>query len=86
MQLKMGAHASGVWFTASRHKHRHTNLFHRTVQFNDANVATPLAARETRARPDSDSDCIVPAEMASLLLSHVRAVAAGNQWTPTAIV
>ena len=54
---KWGAHASGVWFAASRRKPRHTHLLHQTVRprgGDDADGATPSAARGTRALPNSN--------------------------------
>ena len=56
-----GAHASGVWFAASRHKLGLTILPKQPVGpvgGHEADGGTPPAARETRALPFSN--CVIP--------------------------
>ena len=54
-----GAHASGVWFSASRRKHRSTNFFvsgFSKIWVNESSGATPELARRRRALPDPFAD------------------------------
>ena len=65
MEWPLGAHASGVWLAASRRKPRPTIFPNQTVNLkgaDEADGATPLAARGTRALPKSNG--IVPVKPA----------------------
>jgi len=61
MRLKRGAHASGVWFAASRRKLRliiFLPLKMNGIWSDEIDGETPSMARETRALPKTY--CIVP--------------------------